>query len=833
MIKFGIGRKRRASGSDAPARAADEKRESPVKKILTWVHSRIPRPDPRKSGGGVLLELRFKKILTWVHTRIPRPDPRKSGGGVLLELRCRDRLVLSASTLTLNDVVTIGKAPDNDWRIPEADGTCGAHHAKLILSPRGVELVACDGCSLYCRGERLARRTLRKNDRVAFGDSELFVKPLPPVQNVCDVHRLEVLGGERDGTMIRMEKSPFRIGSAPDNELVLDSDVVSLHHAEIRITDTGETWIKDLHSSNGTTVNGERLGKQERMLMDSDELSLAQFDFRFLDRNVVHTRTHFGKKLLAMGITVLLALLGFGGFYLSSPSTETVINAVDFYLFRDQFDAAERVLAKMPESRGFQRYEKQYQEYLTRIPECRRAYQSMLEFQDHLRNSQWNYAAECFGRLDLNNSLVWNPAAPQTAGRIREITDARKMLGILLTLRDFNSSSYNSNTELKELGRKLLPRREDFRASAARAPEYLRPLHRELEILLEALDYNIATLDRIEQLAKSLAATGDLNSLNEFVAFLNQRQKSVTGVMRVYIRDLAFMLDEFRANMEELRRNDLALFDLRMNDIKPVSLISADECMQFPHLYQARLKMAQHCHDQLQARDNWLGLQRLLGRYRLVPGTIPEEIRFFSDEKRMERILDLPEIVPGASRRVAGDYDRVFGERYFYEVIQQTVHSTNNIYASDLVPDMKTVPKCVLLKDLYRGMGEALLWMDLPQNRWLLQGRMKETRDYYAQLMTTRPPILRMFESIAERNRASRKYYIAKTAYFFFAPVSPEMPEKMREFAAEWRKFRLEQQALLDRYDPLDPETSRQVRDTVIAKGIPGDPFFNWMRTMK
>ena len=99
--------------------------------------------------------------------------------------------------------------------------------------------------------------------------------------------------------------------------------------------------------------------------------------------------------------------------------------------------------------------------------------------------------------------------------------------------------------------------------------------------------------------------------------------------------------------------------------------------------------------------------------------------------------------------------------------------------------------------------------------------------------MTTRPPILRMFESIAERNRASRKYYIAKTAYFFFAPVSPEMPEKMREFAAEWRKFRLEQQALLDRYDPLDPETSRQVRDTVIAKGIPGDPFFNWMRTMK
>ncbi|MCI5778557.1 MAG: FHA domain-containing protein [Lentisphaeria bacterium] len=775
----------------------------------------------------------FGKILTWARAQISRPDPRKAGGGVLLELRCRDQLILSASTLTLSDVVTIGKAPDNDWRIPEIDGTCGAHHAKLILSPRGAKLVACEGYSLYCRGERITCRVLRKNDRVAFGDSELFVKPLPAVQNTCDVHRLEVLGGERDGTMIRLEKSPFRIGSAPDNDLVLDSDTVSLHHAEIRITETGETWLKDLRSSNGTTVNGERLGKQERMLMDSDELSLAQFDFRFLDRNVVHTRTHFGKKLLVMGATVLLALFGFGWFYLLSPSTETVIGAVDFYLFRDQFDAAERMLAQMPESRGFQRYEKQYREYLTRIPDCRRAYQSMLEFQDRLRTSQWDYAAECFGRLDLNNSLVWNPAAPRTAGRIREIAEARKMLGVVLTLREFNSSPYNSKAELQNLAGKFLPHRVDFRKSAAHAPEYLRPLHQELERLLEALDYNIATLRRIEQQAESLAAAPDLETLDAFIAFLRQRQGKVTGVMRVHINDLIFILSEFRINMEALRRNDLALFDLRMNDIKPVSLVPTDECIRFPILYGTRQRMAQHHHDQLLVRDNWLGLQRLLGSYRLIPGTIPEEIRFFSDEKRIERILDLPEIAPGAARRTVGDYDRVFGERYFYEVIQQTVHSTSNIYASDLVPDMKAAPKCVLLKNLYRGMNEALLWMDLPRNRWMLQGRMKETRDYYAQLMTTRPPILRMFENIAARNRGNRKYYIAMSAYFFFAPATPEMPAKMRAFAAEWRKFRLAQQDLLNRYDPMDPAASRQVRDTVVARGIPGDPVFNWMRTMK
>ena len=776
----------------------------------------------------------FHRCLNFVFASTSWRDFRKKGGSFQLELRCRDRLVLTENTQNLKDITTIGKAPDNDWRIPETDGTCGSHHAKLILSSRGVELVAEEGNSLYCRGEQITHRMLRNNDRVAFGDSELFVKKSDDTtQNLCDVHRLEFIGGEQDGTMIRLEKSPFRIGSAPDNDLVLDSDVVSVHHAEIRITETGETWLRDLHSSNGTFVNGERLGRQERMLMDSDELSLSQFDFRFLDRNVVHTRTQFGKKLLIMGLTVLLVLLFFAGFYISSPSTETVINAVDFYLFRDQFDVAERMLEKMPESRGFQRYEKQYQEYLTRIPDCRRAYSAMLEFQDRLKNARWNDAAECIGKLDLNNSLIWNPANPKTDDRIKEITYARKLLGFLLTLRDFNSSPYNSETALKNLGEKLLPIRGELKASAAKSPDYLKPLHQELEVRLNELARNIETLNMIDQQANKLAASVNLKALNDFTALLQQRQHFVTGVVRVYLRDLISTWGVIRRNLTELRQNDLALFDLRMADVKPVSLVSIDDSMKFPHLYQARKQMEQHCRKQLKARDNWIGLQRLLRRYQLTPGRIPEEIQFFSDEKRIEQILNLSEMLKGSSRRVPSEYDRVFGERYFYEVIQQTVHSTNNIYASDLVPDMKTIPQCVLLKDLYRGLTEALLWMDLPQNQWLLRGRMKETREYYWQLMSTRPPILRMFENIASRNRENRKYYLAMTAYFFFAPATPDIPEKMNKFAGEWRKFRLTQQNLLGQYNPMNPAEFRKMCDAIIAKGIPGDPVFNWIRNIK
>jgi len=756
----------------------------------------------------------------------------RSGIIYQLELRCREKLVLSVNTSTLKETTRIGKAADNDWLVPETDGSCADHHAKLVLTPKGVEIVAEEGNSLYYHGEQITRHLLRKNDRIAIGDSELHVKQSQLTQNACDVHRLEFLGGERDGEMVRLEKSPFRIGSAPDNDLVLASDVVSYHHAEIRITANGETWLKDLRSSNGTLVNGERLGVQERMLMDSDEISMAQYDFQFLDRNVVHTRTQFGKKLLVMGITVLMVLLGFGGFYLSSPSTEKVINAVDFYLFRDQFDAAERMLAKMPDSRGFQRYEDLYRNYLIRIPHCRKAYATLLEFQDNLKNSRWNDAAECVGRLDLTNTQVWDPANPKTAGRVAAINQSKKLLDALLNLRTCNSSSYNTKTEKRKLWKNLIPNRNTWRAAAVKAPDYQKPLYKELVAMLDELDNNVKVLDQIDQRGADLIASRNLDDMVAYYHFLQQSQKTVTGLVRVYIRDLIFMLDVFRGHLAELHRNDLALFDLRMDDVKPIFFISADECMKFPHLYQLRLQMEEHYRKQLAAQRNWTGIQRQLRHYTLIPGRIPEEIVFFSNEKQIDRILDLPEFM-NASKRSTGEYDRVFGERYFYEVIQQTVHSTNNSYGSDLVPDMKTVPKCVMLKDLYRGLTDALLWMELPRNQWLIQGKMKEIHEYYHQLLSTRSTILQTFENIAARSKNTRKYYLARTAYFFVAPGTPDIPEKMRSFAAEWRKFRLTQQNLLSRYNPLDSKGSRQVREAILANGIPGDPIFNWMRSLR
>jgi S1-C subfamily serine protease len=52
------------------------------------------------------------------------------------------------------------------------------------------------------------------------------------------------------------------IGRNLDNDLVLNDDSISLHHAKLRVS-AGRNWLHDLQSSNGTYVNGRRISESE------------------------------------------------------------------------------------------------------------------------------------------------------------------------------------------------------------------------------------------------------------------------------------------------------------------------------------------------------------------------------------------------------------------------------------------------------------------------------------------------------------------------------------------------------------------------------------------
>ncbi len=69
------------------------------------------------------------------------------------------------------------------------------------------------------------------------------------------------------------------IGRSPTLPISFDHDTVSRRHAELFSDPFGRWWIRDLGSTNGTTVNGERVA--ERVLQPGDRLGIGDMRMRF------------------------------------------------------------------------------------------------------------------------------------------------------------------------------------------------------------------------------------------------------------------------------------------------------------------------------------------------------------------------------------------------------------------------------------------------------------------------------------------------------------------------------------------------------------------------
>ncbi len=74
---------------------------------------------------------------------------------------------------------------------------------------------------------------------------------------------------------------PFRVGRQIDSDLFLNSRHGSQRHAEL-FEQNGELWVRDLNSTNGTSVNGRRLEAPLR-LGDGDVIHFADHEYQVVD----------------------------------------------------------------------------------------------------------------------------------------------------------------------------------------------------------------------------------------------------------------------------------------------------------------------------------------------------------------------------------------------------------------------------------------------------------------------------------------------------------------------------------------------------------------------
>ena len=88
---------------------------------------------------------------------------------------------------------------------------------------------------------------------------------------------LRVLSGRQNGALIPLPVGKFLIGREEDCQLRPNSELVSRHHC-VFTNDDFTVRLRDLGSTNGTKVNGQRLTRGA--LLPGDELAFGSQKFR-------------------------------------------------------------------------------------------------------------------------------------------------------------------------------------------------------------------------------------------------------------------------------------------------------------------------------------------------------------------------------------------------------------------------------------------------------------------------------------------------------------------------------------------------------------------------
>lgn len=90
---------------------------------------------------------------------------------------------------------------------------------------------------------------------------------------------LEVFAGANIGEQVKLAEGRSIMGRHPECDIVLDAGAVSRQHAQITWID-GDFFVEDLHSRNGTFVNGMQIQGPTR-LSDGDRLKICDLAFTF------------------------------------------------------------------------------------------------------------------------------------------------------------------------------------------------------------------------------------------------------------------------------------------------------------------------------------------------------------------------------------------------------------------------------------------------------------------------------------------------------------------------------------------------------------------------
>jgi pSer/pThr/pTyr-binding forkhead associated (FHA) protein len=193
--------------------------------------------------------------------------------------------------------ITIGRDTDRQLILPSA--SVSRKHARVIVNGPQV-MVVDEGSSngVVVDGVRISSPTpIGPMSRIDLAEFRLTVvnleasqpQAMPMASGGADSIRLVAEGGPYDGRVFDVPMAPCTVGRALDNELVFDDPSLSRKHARVSREGPGRISIEDLGSSNGSYVNGRKLGRG--VAGSGDTVQFGDLVFRVEGQELSGTRS--------------------------------------------------------------------------------------------------------------------------------------------------------------------------------------------------------------------------------------------------------------------------------------------------------------------------------------------------------------------------------------------------------------------------------------------------------------------------------------------------------------------------------------------------------------
>ena len=435
--------------------------------------------------------------------------PRRSGETLVLVMDGRVLYEADAASLSSHPLV-VGRSRECDWCTSGVDSTLSSRHAELVRRRGSVwirDLGSRNG--LFFKGERVKEHRFAVGDSVLLGACKVALERdrSASADSGAAAHRLEQVSGPEAGRVLELVGgADVVVGSDPGSDVFLADTLVSRRHAKLTIKKDGSCWISDLGSRNGTTVGGVPLAKdKERMLRDGDVVSVADVEFRFLDKGAVHVRADIGRKLLVVAATAAVGVVAYSlwgafrldaGVFLDRAQREAALWSPDSA--PAQFEAAFASLDRAAVARKADARRSDWNELKNRMESWTNTISCWRGIRANLAAGKWVSAQKRFSDL---SAWTWNATDAAEAHRVSD--SVQELVNAFLAGRaDLRKRDWDPGAEIDAF-------RTDSRrfAAALRAVPptngcpWLAPLVGEASELKKELD---GTLSRLAEIPKAL-----------------------------------------------------------------------------------------------------------------------------------------------------------------------------------------------------------------------------------------------------------------------------------------------------------------------------------------